>query len=313
MSTSQWKIIREIGEGASSKVFLAENLITSEKYALKLFSKVSRQNTEETTILTELKHQSIIELKELVSTDEFSFENFQDEEEFKTFTYTGGYAMKYAAHGDLLTLMMKFGTLPELLVRSYANQLVDALEYLHNQRIAHRDLKLENLLLDERFCLKLADFGASKVLSDGNLVTGEVGTERYYAPEITAEGEYDAFSADVFALGVTIFELFCGHSPFQSASAEDETYSLIIENKWEEFWALHEEICSYRVVLDSHIKELLQSLICADAQARPKIHEIKNSAWMKKISLDRFKIESWIIEIAKKKKISELLSAVSST
>jgi len=222
--------------------------------------------------------------------------------------------MKYAAQGDLLTLMMKLGTLPEIVVRSYSIQLVNALEYLHNQRIAHRDLKLDNLLLDESFCLKLADFGASHLLSEGALVSNEVGTERYLAPEITAEGEYDAFSADIFALGVTIFELFCGHSPFQRASLEDESYCLVMENKWEEFWALHEEICSYnRVVLYTHIKELLQSLMCPDPKERPKVHEIRNFTWMKKMSLDRFKVESWIMEIAKKRKISELLSAVSST
>ena len=177
---------------------------------------------------------------------------------------------------DMFSLIMKFDMLPEIIVRSYARQLIDALESLHDQRVAHGDLNLESILLDENLCLRLSDVRA-----------------------LACEREHDA--ADIFSLGVTIFELYCGHSPFETASPEDPIYSLVAEGAWEDFWAIHEEICSYKgVILHTHIKEFLQSLLCPE---RPSIKEIKNLAWMKKTCLEPLKVRSWIMEIAKKRKI----------
>ena len=189
-----------------------------------------------------------------------------------------------STQSDMLGLIMKFDTLPEIIVRSYARQLVDALECLHDQRIAHGDLNLESVLLDDNLCLRLSDVRASSGLAEG-----------------VCEREHDAFSADIFSLGVTIFELYCGHSPFEKNSLEDPIYSLIAEGVWEEFWAVHEEICSYKgVILHTHIKEFLQSLLHPE---RPSIKEIKNFTWMKKTCIELLKVESWLVEIAKKRNI----------
>lgn len=118
--------------------------------------------------------------------------------------------------------------------RHYFHQLVDSLEYLHNsQEIVHRDLKIENLLLDKNYQLKLADFGLS-IKKHGNLGTGimysRVGTRNYMAPEVLEKRPYRGTSVDIFALGVILFTMATGTMPFeQQASIDDSLYQYIVD------------------------------------------------------------------------------------
>ena len=303
--TSEWRILGQLGERNNAKVFLSENLADNKKYIMKLFSDYNESDLQEMNILSQINHESIIQCKAPISIANISFCGEEDRELFKANPFEKCYAIEYTLKGDILDLIQNIHVLPEIVSRSYVHQLVDALEYLHAQRIAHRDLKLESLLLDEHFCLKLANFEASEIIPEGKLSTGKIGTHsRYFAPEILLNSEYDAFSADMFALGVIIFELTSGVSPFNQVSVdEDEFYAFIQEERWDEFWAAHEEIYPTNPILrNPFLKELIERLLCPNPERRATISDVRGSKWMKLAKVDKLRVESWIVEIAKKQK-----------
>ena len=111
--------------------------------------------------------------------------------------------------------------------------------------MCHRDLKLENLVLDQAWNLKLIDFGLACPLTGTNqrgfCHRGEkVGTEGYMAPEVLLDCKYQPAMADIFALGVIIFSIYTGVMPFGKAMISDSYYELICLRKTDLFWRVHE-------------------------------------------------------------------------
>lgn len=100
-------------------------------------------------------------------------------------------------------------------------QIVQAVGYLHRHGIAHRDLSLENILVDEEGVPKVCDFGLSTFIEKDTLAAGQVGKAYYMAPEVVAGDEYDAVQADVWSLGVILFILLTGSPLVQIATSSD--------------------------------------------------------------------------------------------
>ena len=100
---------------------------------------------------------------------------------------------------------------------------------MHSQGVCHRDLKLENLVLDSNFNLKLTDFGLACKLTTGFCDgSDKVGTLQYMAPEVILEHRYKPEVADLFSIGVIIFMLFTGKAPFEHASTKDKWYKAMV-------------------------------------------------------------------------------------
>ena len=106
------------------------------------------------------------------------------------------------------------------LTRYYFKQLVEAVEYLHSQNLVHRDLKMENLLMDENFNLKINDFGFQKTtqqqIGEKIICTTQIGTEAYQAPETRSRKEiviYDGKKVDIFNIGVILFSMVLRANP----------------------------------------------------------------------------------------------------
>jgi serine/threonine protein kinase len=106
----------------------------------------------------------------------------------------------------------------EDIARYYFHQMLSVVEYLHcDQKIVHRDFKLENILIDSQFNLKVCDFTLAKTFAEGSSVGvfyTRVGTEKYMAPEILEGKPYKGNTTDIFALGVILFVLVTGAMPF---------------------------------------------------------------------------------------------------
>ena len=117
------------------------------------------------------------------------------------------------------------------------------MDFYHARSIAHRDLKPENILVDmnsPKFDTKVIDFGFAAPVQGfdnyGYLDDGRIGTHGYMAPEILQRKPYHGCPADIFAMGVILFELIFRFHPFKAASSYDKNYSLIAKNSPELFW-----------------------------------------------------------------------------
>eukprot|EP01119_Soliformovum_irregulare_P020986 TRINITY_DN6876_c0_g1_i2.p1 TRINITY_DN6876_c0_g1~~TRINITY_DN6876_c0_g1_i2.p1 ORF type:complete len:259 (+),score=30.33 TRINITY_DN6876_c0_g1_i2:450-1226(+) len=125
--------------------------------------------------------------------------------------------MEYVGGWDLFGFMESLGgAVSEKTTRQIFRQIIDAVKCLHSKGIAHRDLKLDNVMVDYKLKAKIIDFGLCQVQNAARC-SEKCGSPEYSAPEIAGAGRYNAFSADIWSLGVVLFTLLYGSFPFNSS------------------------------------------------------------------------------------------------
>ncbi|XP_020284918.1 serine/threonine-protein kinase fused isoform X2 [Pseudomyrmex gracilis] len=199
----KYEILKHIGEGSFGQVYKARKRSDGEIVAFKMIRKSGRTFKElkslrqECEIQRHLHHPNIIQMID----------------SFETEIVVTEYANK-----ELYDLLDKEGRLSEERVQVIACDLVSALYYLHTNRVMHRDLKPQNVLLEANGVAKLCDFGFARSMSTGtHVLTSIKGTPLYMAPELIEEYPYD-FNADLWSLGCIVYELVVGSPPFQTNS-----------------------------------------------------------------------------------------------
>lgn len=158
--------------------------------------------------------------------------------------------------------------LDESSARKIFSQLISALQYLHSKCIAHRDIKLENVMLDSSRNVKLIDFGFSTQIPNTQKVKLFCGTPSYMAPEIVQKIEFCGPPADVYASGVLLFAFFCGCFPFKGQNDKD----------------LYKKISTAELVLPDHIpsspRYLLKYMLKKNADERPTSLDLLQDPWV---------------------------------
>ncbi|CAD8207846.1 unnamed protein product [Paramecium octaurelia] len=230
-----YNILQTLGSGLHAKVKLGEH--DGKKVAIKIFKSNHgtaaniKTLTNEINILKQLNHPNLVNLIEFNSALQYRRKNGQKEQRVCII-------LELAEGGELFEYVASSGRFSPETSRFYFKQLLSAMSYMASKDICHRDLKLENVLLDENFNLKVADFGFAKVMETAKIRT-ILGTPGYMAPEILAKKDYNGTKADIFSAGVIFFIIHAGSPPFSTASEKDQYFKLILLNKWEQFWTFH--------------------------------------------------------------------------
>lgn len=136
---------------------------------------------------------------------------------------------------------MELGCLEENISRTIFIHLLNGLAYLHSKNIIHRDIKPQNILFDERFNIKICDFGLSTKVDPDNKPKTICGSDAFKSPEMLMKRQYNGVMNDLFAVGVTLFMLVIGRAPFVSATPNAGYYQFIAMNYLDKFWKLNEK------------------------------------------------------------------------
>ncbi|KAK8271064.1 hypothetical protein V6Z12_D11G239100 [Gossypium hirsutum] len=186
--------------------------------------------------------------------------------------------MEYAAGGELFERICNAGRFGEDEARFFFQQLISGVSYCHAMKICHRDLKLENTLLDGSSTprLKICDFGYSKSSVLHSQPKSTVGTPAYIAPEVLSKKEYDGKIADVWSCGVTLYVMLVGAYPFEDPQ-DPRNFRKTIQR----ILSVHYSIPDY-VRLSKDCRHLLSRIFVADPEKRITIPEIKQHPWFLK-------------------------------
>uniref|UniRef100_A0A3B3ZJW9 Protein kinase C n=1 Tax=Periophthalmus magnuspinnatus TaxID=409849 RepID=A0A3B3ZJW9_9GOBI len=226
LGLADFELVRVIGRGSYAKVLLVRLKKDEQLYAMKVVKKELVHDDEDIDWVQTEKH-----VFEQASTNPFLVglhSCFQTPSRlFLVIEYVNG--------GDLMFHMQRQRKLPEEHARFYAAEICIALNFLHEKGIIYRDLKLDNVLLDHDGHIKLTDYGMCKEgIQPGDTTSTFCGTPNYIAPEIL-RGEDYGFSVDWWALGVLMFEMMAGRSPFDiitdnpDMNTEEYLFQVILE------------------------------------------------------------------------------------
>jgi len=278
VGVDDFKIIKVIGRGSYGKVCLVQFKQTNELFAMKSLKK--------DVLLDEDQVESTLLEKNILQSINYPFLVgmvfcFQTEERVY-------FILPFVRGGELFQLLRKNKYFPEESVKFYAAIIGLALEYLHKSGIVYRDIKPENILLDEDGYLKLIDFGMAKILRDGEETNSFCGTAEYLAPEIIT-GEGHNMMADWWSYGTLIYEMLFGIPPFFSQNVE----------KMYEFITKSELKFPKKFKVSDDVKDFLTKLLTKNQKERFGAHggfeEIRKHPFFKNIdfkALEEKKIEA---------------------
>ncbi|CAN6230147.1 unnamed protein product [Urochloa humidicola] len=260
----RYEPVREIGAGNFGVAKLMRNKETRELVAMKFIERGSRIDENvfrEIVNHRSLRHPNIIRFKEVVLTP----------------THLA-IVMEFAAGGELFERICEAGRFHEDEARYFFQQLVCGVSYCHAMQICHRDLKLENTLLDGSPAprLKICDFGYSKSSVLHSRPKSTVGTPAYIAPEVLSRREYDGKHADVWSCGVTLYVMLVGAYPFEDPK-DPKNFRKTISR----IMSVQYKIPEY-VHVSQNCRHLLSRIFVANPYKRITMSEIKSHPWFLK-------------------------------
>ncbi|CAG9326766.1 unnamed protein product [Blepharisma stoltei] len=257
----EYAIGKQIGQGAYASVKFATHTPTSRKVALKIYEKIklldlSRKKNvlKEIEILEMLDHPNIVKFYEIVETS-------------RQLHIVMEYVAGCSLHGYLKRKPNR--RLEENEAKKITTQIVSAIEYCHSKNVSHRDLKLENLLLDDKGEIKIIDFGFSTVQDKKSRIF--CGTPSYMAPEIVTRKEYSGPPVDIWAIGVLLYVFLTGTFPFKGSN-DHELYRKIRQSSY-----------SLPQYLSRTSSSLIARILKSDPNSRPTAQEILSDPWLQDI------------------------------
>lgn len=252
-----YDIERTLGKGNFAVVKLARHRITKTEVAIKIIDKsqLDAVNLEkiyrEVQIMKMLDHPHIIKLYQVMET--------------KNMLYL---VTEYAKNGEIFDYLANHGRLSESEARRKFWQILSAVEYCHSHHIVHRDLKAENLLLDNHMNIKIADFGFGNFYKTGEPLATWCGSPPYAAPEVFEGQQYEGPQLDIWSMGVVLYVLVCGALPFDGPTLPI-LRQRVLEGRFRIPYFMSEE-CEH----------LIRRMLVLEPSKRLSIAQIKEHKWM---------------------------------
>lgn len=249
--------VKTLGEGNFAKVKLAKHKLTELEVAIKVIDKTQLDEKKisklyrEVRIMKLLHHPHIVRLYEVIETKSTVF-----------------LVMEYSSGGELYDYLVVHGRMKEKEARAKFRQILSAVSYCHKKRVIHRDLKAENLLLDENLDIKIADFGFSNLYDPDAKLDTFCGSPPYAAPELFQGRRYTGPEVDVWSLGVILYVLTTGCLPFDGKTLQE----------------MRESVCrgKYRIpfYLSDSCEKLLRKFLIRDPYKRASLDILIDDPWI---------------------------------
>ncbi|XP_001371323.1 serine/threonine-protein kinase SIK2 isoform X1 [Monodelphis domestica] len=246
-----------LGKGNFAVVKLGRHRITKTEVAIKIIDKsqLDAVNLEkiyrEVQIMKMLDHPHIIKLYQVMET--------------KSMLYL---VTEYAKNGEIFDYLANHGRLSESEARRKFWQILSAVDYCHSRKIVHRDLKAENLLLDNNMNIKIADFGFGNFFKSGEPLATWCGSPPYAAPEVFEGQQYEGPQLDIWSMGVVLYVLVCGALPFDGPTLPI-LRQRVLEGRFRIPYFMSED-CEH----------LIRRMLVLDPSKRLTIAQIKEHKWM---------------------------------
>lgn len=285
-SIGDWDFVKTIGAGSMGKVKLAQHNTTHEICAVKIIPRAAKlyQRAHANDLPPQTTQEAAQRHKE------FEKEVARDKRTiregalgrllyhpficrlYEMVPMTNHYYMlfEYIEGGQMLDYIVAHGSLKERHARKFARGIASALDYCHRNNVVHRDLKIENIMINEKGDIKIIDFGLSNLYAPRNLLKTYCGSLYFAAPELLSAKPYIGPEVDVWSFGVVLYVLVCGKVPF-----DDQSVSI-----------LHEKIkkgnVEYPSFLSRECISLLSRMLVVDPTRRATLYEVCLHPWMNK-------------------------------
>eukprot|EP00002_Diphylleia_rotans_P018105 TRINITY_DN3508_c0_g1_i1.p1 TRINITY_DN3508_c0_g1~~TRINITY_DN3508_c0_g1_i1.p1 ORF type:complete len:491 (-),score=83.84 TRINITY_DN3508_c0_g1_i1:250-1722(-) len=248
---------RTIGKGSFGKVKVGCDVRTGEKVAVKMIdmerisdAKMKERTKREIAIMKIARHPNIVKLIDVIETNEKLY-----------------MILEYVNGGELYDYIATTKRVSEPRAKKIFREIVDAISYCHNFDIVHRDLKPENILLDRRKGVKLIDFGLANVITGDSMLSSRCGSPYYVAPETILGQDYGP-AADVWSLGVILYTMLTGDTPFADPNVK-QLLGKIVQG--------HFDIPPY---VSKDARDLLEQMLQTDPHKRPQLDVLRAHPWL---------------------------------
>lgn len=259
-----YKIKYKIGKGCFGKVYLATQILTGCDVALKVISKTNMKNKD-----SRRKIEKEVAILKLVNQDHSIiklFEVFEDESSVYL-------VFEYLPNGDLVQFFKKRPLFDEEELSPFYYKILKGIRHLHKNQILHRDIKLDNILLDRNLQPKVCDFGISSIVEKNKRIYDTGGTPAYLAPEVIKAEGFVCEKSDVWSLGVLLYLLNYGIVPFK-ANDMQVLYNKIISGVFK----FPENDDASKDLVD-----LIEKMLVVDISKRFSLEQVMNHRWFKNL------------------------------
>ena len=266
---------RLIGQGAFGKVNIGLNILAGRVVAIKSFNKKEldkngdnmKKILYETDLMKKLNHPNITKILEVFEDDDYIL-----------------ITMEYINGGNLFSFVKKRRKLSEKTAKYLFKQIILGIQHIHSHKIVHRDIKLENILIDLNNNIKICDFGIGKILTyKKQLLYDKCGTPMYMAPEILLSSKnhgYEGYPVDIWSAGISLYIMLSGTLPFNLKNNESSSMDESSENNIELQYSIINNEPKRIEKISDEARDLLNGLLNKNPNKRLTIEQILNHPWL---------------------------------